>query len=288
MYKKILVACDASEGSKVALVHAAILAKKLGAELTGLWVRASLPHYPETIDEVKQEEESAREFFAEIRAQLDSVAEAQAVTIDVEMRAGHPAHQIVAAAGERGIDLIVVGSRGHSRLWGELLGHTADRVNENAPCSVLIVRSDKEAAQYRRMLVGYDGSEGANVALKHSLALAKEIGSQVKVLWIHEIMPSAEPKDEARWAQTYFESSLREPIESAVKEYGVQVESGYRLGSAAQTLVDEAESGGFRLVVLGHRGQSGLWGKLLGGAADRVSHHAHCDVLIIRERRSDV
>jgi nucleotide-binding universal stress UspA family protein len=288
MYKKLLVACDASDGSQIAVVHAAILAKKLGAKLSALWVRGSLPHYPETIDEVAQEEESAREFFAVIKARLDAIAAAQAVAIETEMRAGHPAHQIVAAARERDIDLIVVGSRGHSRLWGELLGHTADRVNENAPCSVLIVRSEQEAARYRRMLVGYDGSAGAITALSHALKLAKQIEAEVRVLWIHETVPAADPAEEAKWARDFFETSLRDRIESAAEEHGLKVEADYCLGNAAQSLVTDAESGGFRLAVMGHRGQSGLWGKLLGGVADRVSHHARCDVLIVREKEAHV
>jgi hypothetical protein len=38
--------------------------------------------------------------------------------------------------------------------------------------------------------------------------------------------------------------------------------------------------GNFRIVALGHRGSSGIWGRLLGGVADLVSDQAHCDVLI--------
>ena len=288
MYKRLLVACDASEGSQIAVVHAAILAKKLGAELSALWVRGSLPHYPETIDEVAQEEESAREFFADIKTKLNTVASVEGVTFQAEMRAGHPAQQIVAAALDLDIDLIIVGSRGHSRLWGELLGHTADRINENAPCSVLIVRSEREAARYRKMLVGYDGSDGADTALRHALNLARQIGSDVRVLWIHESMPATEAEAEQKWALDFFETTLRERIESVAKEHGVKVEANYSIGNVAQTLVLEAESGGFRLVVMGHRGQSGLWGKLLGGVADRVSHHARCDVLIVREKEEHV
>jgi len=146
MYKKLLVACDGSEGSQIAVLHASILAKKLGAELSALWVRSSLPHYPETIDEIDVEEESAHEFFENIKTQLQSVGAGQGVTIQPEMRSGHPAQQILEFARAHKTDLIVLGSRGHSRLWGELIGHTADRVSEHAPCSVLIVRSAQEAA----------------------------------------------------------------------------------------------------------------------------------------------
>jgi hypothetical protein len=38
--------------------------------------------------------------------------------------------------------LIVRGNRGHSELWGRVMGHTADRVSENAHCDMLIVRAD--------------------------------------------------------------------------------------------------------------------------------------------------
>src|SRR5258708_40176712 len=144
MYRKLLVACDGSEGSQIAVVHASILAKKLDAQLSALWVRGYLPHYPESVGEIAEEEEAALEFFEEIQAQLSSIAVAQGVVIQANLRSGHPAQQIVALAQESSVDLIVLGNRGHSRLWGELLGHTADRVNEHAPCSVLIVRSKKE------------------------------------------------------------------------------------------------------------------------------------------------
>jgi nucleotide-binding universal stress UspA family protein len=61
-------------------------------------------------------------------------------------------------------------------------------------------------------------------------------------------------------------------LPGSAAEQGVAVKAGYRCGNAAQTLVAEVASCGFRLIVLGHRGHSALWGKLLGGVADRVSH----------------
>jgi nucleotide-binding universal stress UspA family protein len=285
MYKKLLVACDGSEGSQIAVVHAAILAKKLDAQLSALWVRGYLPHYPESVGEIAEEEEAALEFFEEIKAQLSSIAVAQGVIIQANLRSGHPAQQIVALAQESSADLIVLGNRGHSRLWGELLGHTADRVNEHAPCSVLIVRSKKEEARYRKMLIGFDGSSASERALRTGLALAKHIGSEVDVLWIDEApvaraTPSEAHDDELR-ARDFF-ITLRKTIDSAAAEQGLEVNAGLRRGNAPRILVGEAESGGFRLIVVGHRGHSGLWGRLLGGAADRVSHHAQCDVLIVR------
>lgn len=41
---------------------------------------------------------------------------------------------------EVGADLLIIGHSGHSGIWGRLLGTTADKVVDHAPCSVLVVR----------------------------------------------------------------------------------------------------------------------------------------------------
>lgn len=75
-----------------------------------------------------------------------AVAMAQRLTsIDIPttpmLRAGDPAHQVLAAADERGADLIVTGSRGLEGLERLLLGSVARNVVVHARCSVLIVRA---------------------------------------------------------------------------------------------------------------------------------------------------
>jgi nucleotide-binding universal stress UspA family protein len=59
-------------------------------------------------------------------------------TIDV--REGSPATTIVEAAQAHGVDLIVMGTRGHTGLARIALGGTARSVMLHAPCSVLVVR----------------------------------------------------------------------------------------------------------------------------------------------------
>jgi nucleotide-binding universal stress UspA family protein len=140
MYTKILVGFDGSEGARRALEEAIHLAKELSATLWALWVRASLPHYPETVDEVITEEESASGYYHELEGVVNHLAKEYGIEIHLEMKAGHPAKTLVEFAEEGKCDLIVLGNRGHSELWGRLLGHTADRISETASCSVLIVR----------------------------------------------------------------------------------------------------------------------------------------------------
>lgn len=140
MYRKILVCYDGSEGSRSALTRAISLAKSSGGEVAALWVRGSLPHYPETVDEIEQEKEATDSYWQKLRREINKIASQEGIEVHAECQFGNPAKTILEYAELGSFDLIVLGHRGHSGLWGRFLGHTADRVSENATCSVLIVR----------------------------------------------------------------------------------------------------------------------------------------------------
>jgi len=63
-----------------------------------------------------------------------------AIQISAGPSFGDPAKEIVAAARDRQVDLIVVGTRGHGRLAGLLLGSVAQKVVSLAHCPVVVVR----------------------------------------------------------------------------------------------------------------------------------------------------
>jgi nucleotide-binding universal stress UspA family protein len=56
------------------------------------------------------------------------------------IRRGRPADEIIAAAKEQEIDLIILGSRGKSALSSLLVGSVARNVVNHAPCPVLVVK----------------------------------------------------------------------------------------------------------------------------------------------------
>lgn len=141
MYKKILAAYDGSEGSKTALERAVKIAELLQSELTVIWVQSKLPHYPETISEVKQEQDGALAFANKLESEIKHFSKKVNYPIKFVYHQGHTTNTIVTIAEKEHYNLIVVGSTGHSNLWGRLLGHTADMISENAHCDVLIVRN---------------------------------------------------------------------------------------------------------------------------------------------------
>jgi nucleotide-binding universal stress UspA family protein len=73
----------------------------------------------------------------------DARREAQAkgaTRISAEPSFGDLAEEIITAARDRQADLVVVGSRGHGRLAGLLLGSVAQKVISLAHCPVVVVR----------------------------------------------------------------------------------------------------------------------------------------------------
>jgi nucleotide-binding universal stress UspA family protein len=86
-----------------------------------------------------------RQFRAALQARLDGfVAERRKSAADVQVTTVLREHLsygqgLIDYAGEEGIDLVVVGTLGHTNLRYALLGSTAERVVRDSPCSVLAV-----------------------------------------------------------------------------------------------------------------------------------------------------
>jgi nucleotide-binding universal stress UspA family protein len=140
MFRRLLVAYDGSAGAKRALETAVELARRDEAALFALAISPHLPRGAATIGEVEEERIHGELENTWLLAEASEVGARSGVLIETELRLGHPAQQIVQAAQEHHVDLIVVGHSGHSGVWGVFLGTTAEKVSRHAPCSVLIVR----------------------------------------------------------------------------------------------------------------------------------------------------
>ena len=75
-----------------------------------------------------------------VRALLATVSDEGRKNIRWKIRTGLAAHEIVEAAQEEDVDLIVIGTHGFSSGKHFCIGTTAERVARAAPCSVLVVR----------------------------------------------------------------------------------------------------------------------------------------------------
>jgi len=139
MYRRIAVGFDGSSGSRRALEAAVDLARSDKAELFLVSIE-ELPRYPGAIDEVDDEQRSSEKFFEAVQDEAVRQITGAGLVVHREIRPGHAAQALPHYATEVGADLLVIGHSGHSGIWGRLLGTTADKVVEHAPCSVLVVR----------------------------------------------------------------------------------------------------------------------------------------------------
>ena len=145
--KRIAVAVDRSAASLRAVDFAADLAGKYGAEVVLLTVIRDVATVDPALEEYAKMEhisdppeeleiESVRQSFSDV---CDRVREAGIGQVSVEVFVGEAADEILAFAEAAQPDLIVMGSRGHGRLAGLLLGSVAQKVTGLARCPVLVV-----------------------------------------------------------------------------------------------------------------------------------------------------
>jgi nucleotide-binding universal stress UspA family protein len=144
---------------------------------------------------------------------------------------------------------------------------------------------------YSSIVVGTDGSETANEAVRQAIDLAKAVGGKLQIVSAYEPVSNqrirAEQRDvpkDAEWMinpREDVEATLKEAREQA-EEAGVSVETFARQGDPADAILDVAEEQGSDLVVVGNKGMTGAKRFLLGSVPNKVSHHAPSSVLIIR------
>jgi nucleotide-binding universal stress UspA family protein len=139
--RHILVAHDFAADSEAALDYAVALAKPLGARITVLhtyeFPSMGMPEMPVmAADWIKQIGTVAQQQLGRVVDRVKNTG----VPVTSELRQGAVWREVEAAAKERHVDLVVVGSHGRRGLPRALLGSVAEKIVRTAPCPVLVVR----------------------------------------------------------------------------------------------------------------------------------------------------
>ena len=135
---------------------------------------------------------------------------------------------------------------------------------------------------FKKILLAYDGSEGAKQALEAGINLARLHQAELWALTVQEkIPPSLMEVAEKVFGYQYFEQIMEE-ARTRVQKAGIELKTEIRMGHPAQTIVEVAKEGKFDLILMGHTGLSEVWVRFLGSTAEKVSRHAPCSVLIVR------
>jgi nucleotide-binding universal stress UspA family protein len=140
---------------------------------------------------------------------------------------------------------------------------------------------------FRSIVVGTDGSQTADEAVRQAAQLAALLGARVHLVCVYETAAGDEA-DERRTGEGWAHGT-REAVDATLARSaavfaaaGVEVALYPQRGDPADSILDVAEERNADLIIVGNRGRTGAKRFLLGSVPNRISHHAPCAVLIIR------
>jgi nucleotide-binding universal stress UspA family protein len=252
IFGRLLVGIDGSPESVEAARQAATLAQGPVTLLAAYDLVAGLvggvgPATPAMVDE------AALRATAEERLEL--ARDAFGGTATLKLGEGRPWDLLLHEIDRAGATLVAVGSHGHSRPVGIVIGSTATELIHKAPCSVLVARTALGAFP-SRIVVGLDGSAESLGAYEVAQALARRF--EARLIPIAACLEDdVDPDAIEQRVGTRVRSVFDHPVEALVSA--------------------SAESD---LVVVGSRGLRGL--RSLGSVSEQVAHQAASSVLIVR------
>ena len=143
MYRHVLAAVETHEDGQAVLTRARDLALQFGARLSAVHVVEYLPVDPAGDALLTTPVDLSRERAAQADARLKEWCKTLEIPADhARVAIGSITAEIVRAAKESGVDLVVVGHHPRSGL-AALFSHTEGGVVQRAPCDVLAIHLEK-------------------------------------------------------------------------------------------------------------------------------------------------
>jgi nucleotide-binding universal stress UspA family protein len=197
-----------------------------------------------------------------------------------------PPENVVAEAALCHPDLVVLGVHDY---------HDLDRVLTHVRVPVLTVRAiEFRLERLQLLLVPFDGSTGAHVALGHAASLARAAGAALVLLRVVRPLPlwifdpnlglNTGPLIDPRWDETrreHAEAYVRQ-VAGHLADTGLEVGADALLGEVAPTIAEYAATESVDLIVMATHARRGPARALLGSTADEVVRTAPRPVLVVR------
>lgn len=290
--ERILCPTDLTTESDEALRYAIALAGAYKAKLMLLYCRE-----PGSIVEWSSSSQAARVFEQSLFTYMDET-EFKALDWEAVIIEGEDKGVAIATeAARRNADLIVMRSRRRPRA-AVLLGSTAETVSRTALCPVLVTHpSEREwvglttsEIDLNRLLVAYDASSDADLALNYGVSLAQEYQAEVHLLHVISDLETTE-EPEVAWSsaeESSYEIAARRLQRAIPKEVFLwcKIVTAVRCGQPSNEILAYAKEHEIDLICMGASGAGFSLDKLFGSTVDRVLRHAPCPVLVSRPLKS--
>lgn len=288
-FKRILCPTDLTVDSDEALRYAIALACAYDSKLMLLYCRQ-----PGSLVDWASSSQAARLFQQSLFTHLDAN---ELKTLDWEGVIAEGSDKGLAIANEaarKDADLIVMRSRRRARA-AVLLGSTAETVARTAPCPVLITHPTEREwvgltisdIDLHRVLVAYDASSQADLALNYALSLAQEHQAEIHLL--HVISDGEKAVETARAVtgsdqETSSEIAADRLQQALPRETALwcNIVTAVRSGQPASEILVYAKANDIDLICMGASGAGFSLDKFFGSTVDRVLRYAPCPVLVSR------
>jgi nucleotide-binding universal stress UspA family protein len=211
--------------------------------------------------------------------------------VKAKVRIGHPAEEIIREAEEGGYNLVVVGDRQNHRLSTRfLLGSTAARVVEHAPCPVIVAKG--KTGPINHILLCDSGAESPSLLSRFSAQLPMLTEGTVEITILHVMSQiSAGPGVSGRQLRAGAEElielhapegQLLEQDIQLLQQLDLHAQPKVRHGLVVDEILAEARQGDYDLLVIGaHRGEG--WRRiLLDDLAHQIIVQVDRPVLVVR------
>ncbi|MCL4558849.1 MAG: universal stress protein [Deltaproteobacteria bacterium] len=142
---------------------------------------------------------------------------------------------------------------------------------------------------YKKILVATDGSSYARKAIDAGADIAKRFKSELTLIAViqHPMNAFGLFGIEELGSEAYSilkkkgDEIIREGKEQ-LKSYDLSTHYVLEYGNPGDTITHYAKKNGVDLIIVGSHGYGEVMAHMLGSVSDRVNHHAHCSVLIVR------
>lgn len=146
----------------------------------------------------------------------------------------------------------------------------------------------------KHILVPTDFSDNADQALAYAAGIALRFGSEITLFHVISLFqddpnnPAYRFPNHEQVLQTMEETALArfEKLEDVHENISIQMET-VRGISAAEEIINYAQSNDFDLIVMGTHGRTGLSHFLMGSVAERLIRHQPCPVLTLKQQKKE-
>ncbi|HXX93869.1 MAG TPA: universal stress protein [Planctomycetota bacterium] len=274
MLKKILLAMDGSENAERALPW---IKRYAGPEKAQVVLFRSVDTEYLDREFIASELQEARNYLLRIEKELNYAG----LPTKMIVRQGRPAREIVRTAVEEGCDLILMTTRGGSKVQRWILGGVTEQVLRMSPIPVFPVRSQTsmpKQGHIRRIIVPVDGSKLAEAVVPWAKKLAQFL--KARLVFLH-VYSTGSRGISARTEETFDLLRKRMIYQVArLKEQGVKAMFKLQRGDAADRILKFADRDD--LVLTTTHGFGGFKRWVFGSVAEKLIHEAQIPILVYK------